>query len=167
MTKDEAVKAFVDREFSSIPTEWAQKVAEATNAEIYAWPMWGTMWMIDDHLAGMFRKHSQIKYGDADELRDNLDSIEDAEKRAEIESALDELKAEKISYGELAILEPYLDEEMSGALCIANTAAYLYEIDGHWLVGINGAGWNFYDGVWNTLYDLTGWTWHDEEKATA
>jgi hypothetical protein len=46
------------------------------------------------------------------------------------------------------------------------TAVYVYEIDGQYLIGVNGAGWNFYVGVWDMLYDLFGMCWHEEEKFT-
>lgn len=39
---------------------------------------------------------------------------------------------------------------------------YVYEADGRYVVGINGAGWGFYDGVWDRLYDLLGLKWHNE-----
>ena len=64
------------------------------------------------------------------------------------------------------MLEQYIDEEMSGARCILNengytTAAYIYIVADEYVIGINGAGWNFYDGVWDRLYDVCGIRWHD------
>jgi hypothetical protein len=68
------------------------------------------------------------------------------------------------------MLEQYIDEEMSGARCILNesgytTAAYIYVIADEYVVGVNGAGWNFYDGVWDRLYDVCGIRWHEYAHA--
>ena len=55
---------------------------------------------------------------------------------------------------------------MSGAHRILDkdgnaTAAYIYGIADDYVIGINGAGWNFYDGVWDKLYDVCGIRWHE------
>jgi hypothetical protein len=68
------------------------------------------------------------------------------------------------------MLERYIDEEMSGARCILDedgrpTAAYIYLIAGEYVIGINGAGWNFYDGVWDKLYDVCDIRWHEYANA--
>ena len=63
------------------------------------------------------------------------------------------------------------DEEMEGARNVVvedkhgthSTAIYIYDIDGQYLIGVNGAGWNFYEGVWDKLYDFFGLTWHEEK----
>lgn len=54
------------------------------------------------------------------------------------------------------------DEEMEGERWIKGTAAYLYRIENQWVVGVNGAGWNFYEGVWDVIYDLLGLEWHKQ-----
>lgn len=64
------------------------------------------------------------------------------------------------------------DEEMTGEHNVRDihdqaTAVYVYEIDGRHLIGVHGAGWDFYDGVWDMLYDLYGMNWHEEETAYA
>jgi hypothetical protein len=65
-----------------------------------------------------------------------------------------------------SVLEQYTDEEMAGARCILDehgnvTAAYIYDITDDYVIGVHGAGWNFYDGVWDKLYDLCGIRWHE------
>lgn len=55
------------------------------------------------------------------------------------------------------------DEEMEGQRCINGTPIYVYEIEGEYLIGVHGAGYNFYDGVWDKLYDLLGLEWHDKQ----
>lgn len=64
------------------------------------------------------------------------------------------------------------DEEMAGAYNVRDiygqaTAVYVYEIDGRYLIGVHGAGWDFYDGVWDMLYDVYGMNWHDEVSTYA
>ena len=167
MTKKEAIEEFVERNFSGLPLDWVQAVSEAKGAEIYAWPMWGTMWIVDEYTGTRFMEHSRRMVGEADEI--DLDSIEDKKERKEVKTAIDDLKKESVAWGGVAILEQYVDEEMAGADCIldkngATTAAYIYEIDGTYVMGVHGAGWNFYDGLWDMLYDLLGYEWHEAEQ---
>lgn len=119
MTKQEAIKIFVERNFSAIPQDWVKIVSNELGAEIYSWPMWSMMWIIDGNVGEQLLKHAK-------EVGENDDN-----------------------------------EEMRGAMRIADTAAYIYELDGEHVLGINGAGWDFYDGVWDVLYDLVGLKWHE------
>lgn len=136
MTKSEAVHAFVERDFNAIPLDWVKAVAEMKGEEIHTWPMWGTMWIVDNHTGEQLMKASHSVYS-------SLDEATEAEPSGDPQD--------------------YVDEEMGGALKIADTAAFIYEIDGQYVVGINGAGWDFYNGVWNKLYDLLGLEWHVKE----
>ena len=42
---------------------------------------------------------------------------------------------------------------------------HIYEVAGEYVVGVHGAGWNFYDGVWDRLYDVCGIRWHEYAQA--
>lgn len=54
------------------------------------------------------------------------------------------------------------DEEMEGQSYINGIpSVYIYEIDGTYVIGVHGAGWDFYDGVWDKLYDFFGLKWHN------
>lgn len=60
------------------------------------------------------------------------------------------------------------DEEMQGEMVVVDkdgspTSIYAYELDDQVLLGVNGAGFDFYDGVWDRLYDILELKWHDEE----
>ena len=60
------------------------------------------------------------------------------------------------------------DDEMYGNRVILDkdddpTNMFLYEVDGEHLIGVNACGFDFYDGVWDVLYDAMGLDWHDEE----
>jgi len=134
MTKQEAIERFV-KELSPIPQEWVKIVADAKDANIYAWPMWGTMWFVDQILGEKLMKHAQSTYA----------TIEEAKEA-----------------GVSGDPEEYVNDEMAGAYNIKGTAAYIYEIDGEYLIGVHGAGWDFYDGVWDVLYDLCGYEWHKQ-----
>jgi hypothetical protein len=46
-----------------------------------------------------------------------------------------------------------------------HAAAYIYEVAAEHVISINGAGWNFYDGVWDKLYDVCGMRWHEYAHA--
>jgi hypothetical protein len=122
-------------------------------------PMWGTMWIVNAHLGEKFMQHSRVMAGDANEI--DIESIDDAKRRGNVQNAITGLKEENIDWAGCAILEEYINEEMSGTHRILDkdgnaTAAYIYDIADEYVIGINGAGWNFYDGVWNKLYDVCG-----------
>lgn len=164
MTKQEAIEKMMDRDFHQIPTEWVRHISEATN-EPHNLPMWGTMWMVDDFVKN--RLNTRRMVGSPDEI--DLKAIDDKQEIKDIKTAMRDLKKESISWGGCAILENYVDEEMAGEECILDadgrpTAAFLYEIDGRYLIGVNGAGWDFCDGVWDRIYDALGLRWHDEVK---
>lgn len=114
----------VKRDFDSVPTEWVKIVANEKGSEIFAWPMWGTMWIVSSFVG--------------EQLMEN--SIEMTPEEAG---------------------EQGYNEEMDGARNVNGTAAYIYEIDGIYVMGIHGAGWDFYDGVWDKIYDLRELNWHD------
>ena len=52
--------------------------------------------------------------------------------------------------------EDNVDVRMAGEMRIGDTAAYLHEVADEWVISIDGAGFHFYDGVWDRLYDLLG-----------
>jgi hypothetical protein len=161
MNKQQAIEKWVDQEMSGIPQDWVAKVAEATDGEYLTLPMWGTMFIVSEFDGEKFMKNSRRMVYSAEDIDlDEIEEKEGKERRKEIEKAIE---AEEYS-----IYEDYIDEEMDGAYCILDkdgspTAAYIYEIDGKYIVGIDGAGWNFFDGVWDKLYDVAGLHWHKEE----
>lgn len=139
MTKQEAIKAFVEQELNAIPQDWVQTIAEAKHTDIYAWPMWGTMWIVDEYIGKPLMEKS-ILFVDPSECENH-----DAD----------------------TTCQACEEEEMRGAHCITDkngetTRAFIYEIDGQYLIGVHGAGWNFYDGVWDEIYNALGMQWHDE-----
>src|SRR3990167_2340934 len=165
MTKEQAIRDFVAREFNAIPQDWVQTIMEKTE-EYAPLPMWGTMWIVDQWLGERLMKNTRVMVGEADEI--DLDAIQDAEAREQVKIAIADLKKESIAWGGVAILEEYIDEEMAGATCILDangetTPLFIYEIAGECVIGVHGAGFNFYDGVWDKLYDLLGLKWHDEK----
>lgn len=99
-----------------------------------------------------------------------LDSIwgEELHDRAKIIGECDNAGDEDHNPDLCDVCEGY-EEEMEGERCILDndgntTAMYIYEIDGEYLLGVNGAGWDFYNGVWDKLYDVLGLQWHQDEK---
>jgi hypothetical protein len=163
MTKDQAVKEFVER-LSAIPQEWVQIVAEHFD-QYPRLPMWGTMWFIDSHWGEDLMEKARRMAGSYEEI--DIDLIEDEQERLEVETSIEDLKKESIAYGGLAVLDQYIDEEMAGEMCILDkdghtSNLFIYEIEGEYLIGIHGAGFDFYDGVWPTLYDALDLKWHDE-----
>lgn len=93
-------------------------------------PMWGTMWFIDDVWGEKLHKDARIM----EEYEEGKD-------------------------------EELYDEEMEGERCILDengntTPLFIYEIEGEYLLGVHGAGYNFYHGVWDKLYDTLQLKWH-------
>ena len=94
----------------------------------------------------------------------DLDEIEEKEgkkKRKEVEKA--------IETEDWSVIEDYVDEEMGYEHNVLDvdgspTAVYIYDIEGYYVIGVNGAGWDFYGGVWDKMYDVCGLKWHKEEE---
>lgn len=161
MTKEDAIRDFVARDLSGIPSDWVQVVAEKKGEEIYAWPMWGTMWICDFPGANRLLENARPMLQGIDELKDEVDQGKN--------SNFSQKHREKISKALLGddwdVLGEYVDEEMGGAHCVLDTkgnrtAMYVYDIDGTIVLGVHGAGWDFYSGVWDKLYDILGLQWH-------
>jgi hypothetical protein len=154
MTKADAIQRMVN-EFNAIPQSWVRIVSENDN-DYHTFPMWGTMWIVDRMYGERFLENSRIMAYDKDEI--DLDSLDEAE-RERVEKAIQE--------DDFLVLEEYVDEEMSGERCVLDnngntTALYIYEVSDEYVIGVNGAGWNFFDGVWDKLYNIMGLKWHDE-----
>lgn len=165
MTKSEAIKDFVNRELNAVPQEWVRIVAEHEE-EYPSLPMWGTMWIVDNHIGERLMKSSRVMLGDNSEVDPN--DIDDRDEQARVKKALKELEAEEVDWAGVAVLEQYVDEEMAGARCVLDkdgntTALFVYDIGDEYVIGVHGAGWDFYNGVWDKLYDLLGLKWHTQE----
>lgn len=163
MTKREAIESFVESRFDAIPQEWVRIVMES-KGEYHSLPMWGTMWFIDSLWGEKLYNDARIMVGCNEDI--NIEDVEQ-EKREEVKEALSALEKENISWGECALLEDYVNEEMANERCVLDkdgrtTAVYIYEIEGEYLIGVHGAGWSFYDGVWDMLYDVCGLQWHNQ-----
>lgn len=164
MKKQEAIKEFVSR-LDAVPQEWVRIVAEHDD-EYPTLPMWGTMWILDTIDGERLLKNSRVMLGDNSEI--NPEDIEDKKQRARVEKALKELEAEEVDWACVEVLEQYVDEEMSGERCVLDkdgetTAIFIYEVGNEYVIGVNGAGWDFYDGVWDRLYDTLGLKWHTDK----
>ena len=161
MNKLEAVEEFVKRDFNSVPQDWVRKIAES-EGEYSNFPMWGTMWIVDTFLGEQLMEKSRMMAESPQDI--DLDQIEEEEgkaKREKIEKAIED--------EDWSELEMYYDEEMAYERSVLDvdgdpTAMFIYEVGDEYVVGINGAGWNFYDGVWDRIYDTIGLKWHEEEK---
>lgn len=158
MTKAEAVKEFVKCELNAVPQEWVRIVAEEKGDFYDALPMWGTMWIVDPWIGEKLMDHSRVMVGSISEIE--LDDIEDPAERKRVKKAIKE--------EDWSVLEDYIDEDMQHQRCVLDkdgraTALFVYEVADEYVIGVNGAGWDFYDGVWDRLYDLMGMQWHDAE----
>lgn len=136
MTKQEAVKLFIEREFNSVPTTWVEAIAEHVDGNPINPPMWGTMFIVDDTIGSQLLALSEL-----------VKLSEDCEAH--------------YSRTQCNNCKNY-EEEMDGARHITGTCAYIYNVDNTHVIGINGAGFDFFDGVWDKFYDLLAIKWHEE-----
>ena len=159
--KEDAIREWVAREFNAVPLEWVRIILEHEH-DYAPLPMRGWMWRVDDFTGCKLWDSSRVMLSGVDVLRNQIGQGENSNYSEDERVALEQA----IAANDWPTLEGYIDEEMAGARCILDsdgnpTAAYIYKIAGDYVVGVNGAGWNFYDGVWNKLYDGCGIRWHD------
>jgi hypothetical protein len=147
-TKREAIEAFVSRDFSPIPQEWVNIVAEAKGWDNQPLPMWGTMWFVNFDSWGEKLYEASVEVCAPEECENN-----------QAENKTDDHFCDWCEdYEEMLGARNFKDKDGNG------TAIYVYEIEGQYLIGVNGAGWDFYVGVWDKLYDFFGLEWHDKEE---
>ena len=62
-----------------------------------------------------------------------------------------------------ALLKPVEDteDELYGTDEVGETGISAFEIDGELVLGINGAGYDFYEHHWIPLYEALGYAWHE------
>ena len=53
------------------------------------------------------------------------------------------------------------DEELGVVREVADIGIFAWEIDGELVLGINGAGYDFFASHWRKLYDALGYRWHE------
>jgi len=153
MNKKDAIKKWVEKDMNSIPQDWAGRLFKSFNGYVPNLPMWGTMWICNEFDGTKFYENSR-------KLVATVGEIQDVRIRNKIERELEGNIYETY--------EQYIDDEMSEELCVLDkdgnrTSVYVYELDGEYVIGVNGAGWNFYDGVWDRLYDVAELNWHTEK----
>ena len=56
------------------------------------------------------------------------------------------------------------DDEMYGSQEVKNTGIYAFKVADELVLGINGAGYDFFDAHWIPLYEALGLQWHDKEE---
>jgi hypothetical protein len=63
----------------------------------------------------------------------------------------------------LALLQPVEDEEdeLFGYEEVGDTGIFAFDIDEEVVLGINGAGYDFYEHHWIPLYEALGYAWYD------
>jgi len=122
ISREEATHQLVDS-FSQIPARWIEELAQA-RGEFLPLPMWGTLFVPDDHadIRSIRRLFRPITVSDEDD-------------------------------------QAFAD---AGWREVADTGIYAVEFDGEMLLGIHGAGYNFYDHHWSKLYQALGYHWHAE-----
>lgn len=166
MNKKEAVQLLVNRDLQTVPQDWAMAIAER-EGEYQRFGMWGWVFIVDDFIGERLMKKSRIIVGHHSDI--DLNAITNEIEREAVAEAIDALNKESISWGECALLENYMDEEMAGERCILDTqgrttSMFIHEIAGTYCISVNAAGFDFYDGVWDVLYDTLCLEWHTDDE---
>jgi len=67
------------------------------------------------------------------------------------------------------LLTPVTDEddEMYGTQKVSGTGIYAWDVGDKLVLGINGAGYDFYESHWIPLYETLEYNWHEKEKVSA
>ena len=62
-----------------------------------------------------------------------------------------------------ALLHTVKDEEddLSGCQEVGQTGINAFDVDGELVLGIQGAGYDFYEHHWVPLYEALGYSWHE------
>lgn len=65
---------------------------------------------------------------------------------------------------ELLVEDTDEESETFGVQMVGETGIMAQTIDDELILGINGAGYDFYDSHWIPLYNALGYEWHDEKE---
>ena len=173
---EHAIRRLVEG-FDNIPQSWAALVAEHLDKdEFVPMPIWGTLFKVSNMDQGNIEK----LIAEHDVPTGAVELIEWAEERGiEIEESEMKLLAlaaanddedrelEMIRDG---IIDSWYDSgeedaqlSMGGWRSVGSTGLLAREFDGMLLLGINGAGYDFYDSHWRRLYEELGYSWHGAE----
>ena len=65
-----------------------------------------------------------------------------------------------------SLLKPVTDteDELYGTDEVGETGISAFDIDGELVLGINGAGYDFYEYHWIPLYEALGYSWHESAQ---
>jgi len=173
--KEAAVRRLISG-FDAIPADWAALAAKHKDEdEFLALPMWGTLFLVGNMDRGNIEKllidpvpkdiHGLI--GFMEDYGIEPEAVNAMELIALSASALDEIDDDVVCDLRATVLEEWRDsgdEDAMLATCgwydVGSTGIIAREIDGELLLGINGAGYSFFDSHWVLLYDELGYSWH-------
>jgi hypothetical protein len=167
--------------FSSIPADWALRVAEYIDGdECVPLPMWGTLFKVEDSCDERKIRELMRPIGPhgCETIEDLIDFVEEeglsidlAPLRALADAAdddsadLEDLQREvSDAWGENGTEDYWLSA--AGWENVGDTGIIARKFDGHLLLGINGAGYDFYESHWISLYQALGYKWHQKDNDT-
>jgi len=173
---DRAVRSLVSQ-FDNIPADWAALVAEHKDKdECVALPMWGTLFKVTSMDRSNIEKllrdpipediHELIEF--AEDKGIDLEEIDNAMRLVALAASdPDEIDEDEVAnlrhdiqdrWGEDGDEDYWLAS--SGWQDVGGTGIIAREFDGELLLGINGAGYDFYESHWRRLYEELGYRWH-------
>jgi hypothetical protein len=176
--KERAVRRLVEG-FDNIPADWAALVAEHKDGdECVALPMWGTLFRVGNMDRGNIEKlmvhpvptdiFDLIAFMEEHDIDPDALYLNNTVKLLALAASdPDEIDEEDVDALRDAVIDEWresMDEDAfladSGWQDVGSTGIIAREFDGELLLGINGAGYDFYESHWTRLYDELGYTWH-------
>lgn len=165
--------------FDAVPQSWASLVAEHIDGdECVAMPMWGTLFKVSNMDEGNISKLLREPVpSDINELIEFMDdhgieasslymsnAMELIALAASDPEDIDEDDIEQLRQAVIDEWRESQDEDAfladSGWQDVGGTGLIAREFDGRLLLGINGAGYDFYESHWVPLYLALGYQWH-------
>ena len=161
--------------FNTLEQAAVVAIAAANNEEVYAFPMWGSLFQPTDSVDTRKIREMLVSFEASDletarELRDDYGLEVDEEDFTDDDGDLDEddfVEAVNEAWRECDSEEEQLAS--SGWQRVGETGILALDLGGDDLfLGINGAGYSFYgnaeygdrSGHWPRLYDALGYGWH-------
>jgi hypothetical protein len=157
--------------WDAIPQEWAALVAQHIDGdECVAMPMWGTLFKVGMDKGNISKWLQPMGVNSDDDVDDIQEFIEERGLEIDIEDYnLGDEEDPDYDIDELVMAvndawRDSMDEDCfladTGWQRVSDTGVLAREFDGHLLLGINGAGYDFYESHWIPLYKTLDYSWH-------
>lgn len=167
--------------FSSVPMEWVKLAAKNDGDECFAEPMWSTAFIVNDsvdrdRIEAMLVDTEITDLESARRVNSVYDChVDESDHQTSVVSDVDDERTVLDEESFIKAVQDEMDENpgqyenielaRSGWRAVGDTGIVAREVDGHLVLGINGAGYSFYGSHWIPLYKALGYAWHDVQPS--